>query len=81
MTRTAALRLEDLAVLLPPLRDALRERNDQAVRRVAAGLPRPDQPHRQGPPTSREAASPARETASTTTTHSGGPSGCTSQSA
>ncbi len=47
----------------------------------AARLPRSHVAGPQGALTNREAVSPARETASTTTTRSGGPSGCNCQSA
>ncbi len=60
---------------------AQQARNAEAMRRVAAGVPQPRLAAPQGASTSREAASPGRETASTTTTHSGGLSGCSSQSA
>jgi hypothetical protein len=48
---------------------------------LAARLPRLVAAGPQGALTSREAVPPARETASTTTTRSGGPSGCICQSA
>lgn len=60
----------------------LRTSNARRMRRVAAGLPAcvvvdGDCPVHN----SREAASPARATASTTSTHAGGLSGCSTQSA
>ncbi len=58
----------------------LRRINALRMRAVAASLPQQRVPAPQGALTSREAASPARETASTTTTRDGGPSGCSSQS-
>ncbi len=60
--------------------DQLRQVNAVRIRSVAARLPAP-RPRPQEAPGSREAAAPGRATASTTTTRSGGPSGCTTQSA
>lgn len=54
--------------------------NAARIRAVAARLPASRSALQEGPD-SREAATPARATASTTTTHAGGPSGCSTQSA
>jgi hypothetical protein len=62
-------------------REERRLRNVLAMHQVAARLPRQALPLLDGAPTSREAASPARETASTTSTRAGGLSGCSTQSA
>ncbi len=59
----------------------LRRRNAVRMRLVAASLPAQRTQARQGAQTSREAASPGRETASTTTTRAGAPDGCSTQSA
>ncbi len=62
-------------------RHDVQESNRRAMQRVAAGIPQQRSTAPQGAQNSREAASPARETASTTSTHAGGLSGCSTQSA
>lgn len=78
MSHTPLMRLEDLAVLLPPLRAALDERNAAKIRRVAAGLPQQRVPGAHGAQDKHEAATPGRATASTTTTRHEGLCGCSS---
>lgn len=62
-------------------RRRLQLQNVAAMHAVAASLPRQAGPARQGAQNSREAAALAGATASTTSTRSGGLSGCSTQSA
>jgi hypothetical protein len=73
-------RLEDRRQKLRRQQTAQHAANVAVIARAARLTPMPSVGP-QGALTSREAASPARETASTTTTHAGGLSGCSTQSA
>ncbi len=72
----------ELRIVVAAQRRALARRNAAAMRRVAAGLPACVGPEGHCPAhNTREAVTPGRATASTTTTRVGGLSGCSSQSA
>lgn len=74
MPRPERLRLPDLWLAYAPMLDAQRAANRAAMQRVAASLPGLAASGAQSAPHTREAASPARDTASTTSTLAGGPS-------
>ncbi len=74
------LTLEEFLVRQARQERQVRRRNAGRMRAVAASLPRLRPQAPQGALTSREAASPGRETASTTTTRTGAPDGCSTQS-